>query len=121
MPLSSDEKARLATELCGLRRKQSKSDMGVTSNHPNGIWDRYEGTGGFPILYHKFDPEYNWNHMRLVLEASVKKVERLGWFDVLRRLSFAALMRESVEKKDFNFGDAVCAAGLEVINQKGGE
>ena len=117
MELTKKDKVRLATELCGLTKT-------IPAEHiPKDVskgWEMYQKNGQNYCGVLDFDPVNNWNHMRLVLEGLVEKeaerdFENSAWHTVLDKIAITAYM-----DTDFNFASAICAAGLEVLKQKGG-
>ncbi len=114
MTLSDDERAALATELCGLEKAKPYDGLQPVLMLEAGYY-----LDGKRFCYIKdFDPENNWNHMRLVMEASVKSDE-WNWPWLLCEL--AKKSNDAIDEgKDFNFAAAVCAAGLEAIRKDGG-
>ena len=108
--LSNIDKARLATELCGLERGECKAG------------DLYlQGKDGpFVCDVDDFDPVDNAEQAMLVLAGLVKKQADMysesnndAWRTVLKRLSYQA--RQLIGP--FNFPSAVCTAGLEVLGK----
>ena len=117
MTLTSDNKVRLATELCGLKPQDG---------------NYYTVIGELWGAVKDFDPVNNWNHMRLVLGALEKKREGEMWRDVDIHISsdkrhVGLIVASKVYKHDSQsvqvtgetLGDAVCAAGLEIIGKDG--
>ena len=118
MTLTNDEKAALATELCG-----AVTDNGIGKVHelipcwvfrktPKNIWVRKD----------KFDPVNNWNHMRLVLEGLVKRDISMDSTHTPGGSLYYALIHVAhiTLAEGCHFASAVVTAGLEVLNQKGG-
>ena len=122
MSLTNKEKARLATELCGARLRplvkgwgsHRAEDEALGWEFPNSVRVEEEG----------FDPENNWNHMRLVLEGLVKRekmiIFKAGIHDDGRMwgecYSLNPERRTSIAN---SFASAVCAAGLEILREVG--
>ena len=111
MPLTNNDKARLATELCGLERWECKAG------------DLYlQGKDGpFVCDVDDFDPVDNAEQAMLVLEGLVKKLARER--KQSKACTLTKLLRGWIDQfsdsDEIDLGPAVCTAGLEVLNQKG--
>ena len=128
MPLTNDDRAALATELCGL-------ELCYTFNDGTGSqW--WTLPCGELIPKDDFDPVNNWNHMRLVLEGLVKKGYRykiyspgaytdeglgpVGTFECWIYKTDNGIRIACCGCSVDSLGSAVCKAGLEVIGRDGG-
>ena len=125
MKLSNIDKARLATELCGLELCYTFADG------TGGQWWKLPCSELIPK--DDFDPENNWNHMRLVMEGVVEKrphlvivygelagVKNVGiFFDISGEDGIILGLIADI------YGDtlpsAVCTAALEVLGKDGGK
>ncbi len=117
--LSNIDKARLATELCGLEKVETGPEY--LDDTPRDFFYTLNGDYhcGGPAT---FDPENNWNHMRLVLEGLVKKtMEKFTAYskDKACRIILHQLATLPEMPEDNWLGSLVCTAGLDVLNQKG--
>ncbi len=115
--LTNDERAALATELCGLEKAKPYDGLQPVLMLEAGYY-----LDGKRFCYIKdFDPENNWNHMRLVMEGLVKHLQESrghephdAWYWLFTKL------RKKIEPgKPLNFADDVCAAGLEILRKDG--
>ena len=114
MTLSNDDRARLATELCGLERWECKAgDLYMQGEKGPFVCDVVD-----------FDPLANGSHPLLVLEGLVKKtMEKFTAYtkDKACRIILHQLATMPEMPEDNWLGNLVCAAGLEVLKQKGGK
>ncbi len=107
MNLTNDEKARLATELCGLEKVETGPEY--LDDTPRDFFYTLKGDYycGGPA---SFDPVNNGQHTLLVLEGLAR---RISWLDV-----FGLIAVDYMNKlNDFNYAEAVCVAGLEVLRK----
>ena len=124
MMLTNDEKAELATELCGARLTSRSENAGIGGSIAIPAWSFPSFKSGQTLLCSDFDPVNNGSHTLLVLEGLVNKFPQ----DVVTiQLCESGLMYKvqiSLSSHTLATGDtlafAVCTAGLEVLNQKGG-
>ena len=107
MPLSSDEKSRLATELCGAKLK----DHRYRTHASNPRFWQFPGTTCL-VKVGDFDPENNGQHTLMVMDAMLDSGEVM--YSVFMRIL------RWMETYDYTFGSAVCAAGLEIFGKDGG-
>ena len=123
MKLTNDDKARLATELCGLVVHKHKMYPSWII-HPDDYKKRRH--------IYNFDPVNNGQHTLLVLEGLRKRVDHIdirlgkGTGPTIIKLYNDPLdvIEDNPSTKlviPGTFASAVVTAGLEVLNQKGGE
>ena len=106
MPLTNDERGALAIFAGWLYET-------------NGNWMTKDGVS---MPCYDWHPATDGRQILMVLEALVVHVgckQGYSWENVLRDLMWKAHQCYE-DEEDFNLGDAVCAAGLEILNQKGG-
>ncbi len=103
--LTNDEKAALATELCGM-----VGPIGYNDYLSIQMW--WYKDGERHILCSKFDPVNNGSHMLLVLEGLVKKHSIIihgddtGWYIVGQKRRWGQ-----------SLGSIACTTGLAVIGK----
>lgn len=119
---------------CGGKRWWSHESSGQQSE-PGWLFPSLKEKGyAWPVIMcDRWNPREDGNQLLMVLEALAKQwvaefarklpdccilPVSVGYREVLRKLSYVA--GDSLGK-NFNLGNAVCAAGLEILNQKGGE
>lgn len=108
MKLTNEDKARLATELCGGREGYFFNDWWLFERGPR-------------IHKGKFDPLHNGVHTLLVLERLVKRHPGRAKELFEDLAGNILLICQNPETLVFDFPSAVCTAGLEVLGKDGGK
>ena len=125
--ISSSDKARLAKELLGW-----KLSDGGPFNCMIDVWTDNKGVYQYATelsmdnsgdILEPFEPEHNWNHMRLVLEEMVKRKEDSAYSKRWRSgeawsAFFMYFSRECSNTEHFDLGCAVCKNALKFLDEE---
>lgn len=118
--LTNDERAALAKLAEGKLTSRSEN-AGIGGSIYIPAWRFPSYPSGKTLLCSDFHPDTDGRYILMVLEALVVHVgckQGYSWENVLRDLMWKAHQCYE-DEEDFNLGDAVCAAGLEILRKDG--